>query len=317
MKKHLFIFSVLFFLATSSKAQNTIAKIKYEEAEEAFDKENYALALDKIEETEQLLKNVNPKTLYLKIMAKYKLLKDDYAIIKSLKADCIFYIDKYETLEAVQDKFREIYQISREIKNFPDSDEAIKQKIEEAKVKQRNKEKRKNLIFYANELCKKFQFKPGLDRNKFIEQNENIRKVNIESFDNKDFYGFQTFSYFEKHSSLAWKYLYETEFPGITTNADDEVISYSINYVYGKNKTDAHWAEYVAIKKGLYDQFDEKYIKEMKAYNYEGILIKVPRSEKDDTIVLYINFLYSEQDKKYSKISISFSTNEKIGNYGY
>ena len=120
MKKHLFIFSVLFFLATSSKAQNTIAKIKYEEAEEAFDKENYALALDKIQETEQLLKNVNPKTLYLKIMAKYKLLKDDYAIIKSLKADCRFYIDKYETIEAVQDKFREIYGISRVIKNLPD-----------------------------------------------------------------------------------------------------------------------------------------------------------------------------------------------------
>ena len=316
MKKHLLIFSILFFLATSSKAQNTIAKIKYEEAEEAFDKENYALALDKIQETEQLLKNVNPKTLYLKIMAKYKLLKDDYAIIKSLKADCRFYIDKYETIEAVQDKFREIYAISREIKNLPDSDEAIKQKIQEAKVKQKNKEKRKNLIFYANELCKKFQFKPGLDRNKFIEQNEYIRKINLESFDNKDFYGFQTFSYFEKRS-LAWKYTYETEFPGIITNADDEVINYSINYIYGKNKTDAHWAEYVAIKKGLYDQFEEKYIEEIKGTYAENISIKVPRSEKDDTIVLYINFLYVKFDKKYSRITISFSTNEKLANYSY
>jgi hypothetical protein len=108
---------------------------------------------------------------------------------------------------------------------------------------------------------------------------------------------------------LAWKYLYETEFPGIITNADDVVINYSINYVYGKNKTDAHWAEFVAIKKGLYDQFEEKYIKDIKGSYYENISIEVPRSEKDDTIVLYINFSYCEQDKKYSRINISFSTN--------
>jgi hypothetical protein len=309
MKKQLFIFSLLLLFAFSGRAQNTIAKIKYEEAEEAFDKENFALALEKIEETEKLLKNVNPKTLYLKIMAKYHLMKDDYAIIKSLKTDCKYYLDEYESNEGVQDKYREVYKISRELTVIGDSDEAIKKNNEKVSAEKIKKEKIKNLIFYANELCKKFQFKPGLDSNKFIEQNESIRKVNLEGHEIKDANGVQIFSYYEKHSSLAWKYLYETEFPGIITNADDVVINYSINYVYGKNKTDAHWAEFVAIKKGLYDQFEEKYIKDIKGSYYENISIEVPRSEKDDTIVLYINFSYCEQDKKYSRINISFSTN--------
>lgn len=318
MKKQLFIFSLILLFAFSGRAQNTIAKIKYEEAEEAFDKENYALALEKIEETEKLLKNVNPKTLYLKIMAKYHLMKDDYAIIKSLKTDCKYYLDEYESNEGVQDKYREVYKISRELTVIGDSDEAIKKNNEKVSAEKIKKEKIKNLIFYANELCKKFQFKPGLDRNAFIQQNEFLRKVYLTRYyDNGNFFGFPTVSYTPEHSSLAWKYLYETECPGIITNSDDEVINYSINYVYGKNKTDAHWAEYVAIKKGLYDQFEEKYIKEIKRTNTESISIKVPRSEQDDTIVLYINFSYVIFDKKYSKIIISFSTNEKIGNYGF
>lgn len=316
MKKQLFIFSILFFLAFSGKAQNTIAKMVYEEAEEAFDKENYALALEKIEETEKILKNGNPKTLYLKIMAKYHLLKDDYAIIKSLKADCKYYINKYESNDGVQDKYREVYKISKELTAIGDSDEAIQKNNEKVKAEKIRKEKIKKLIFYASELCKKFQFKPGLDRNAFIQQNEFLRKVYLTRYyDDGKFFGFPTVSYTPEHSSLAWKYLYETECPSIITNADDEVINYGINYVYGKNKSDAHTREYYDIIKSLYDQFDEKYIK--MGSNNLSISIKVPRSEEDETILLYISFAYVKFDKKYSKICINFSTNDKIGNYGF
>ena len=47
--------------------QNTIAKLKFEEAEEAYANNNFDLALSKLIEIETLLKSPNPKILYLKI----------------------------------------------------------------------------------------------------------------------------------------------------------------------------------------------------------------------------------------------------------
>ncbi len=300
MKKQLFIFSILFFLAFSGKAQNTIAKMVYEEAEEAFDKENYALALEKIEETEKLLKNGNPKTLYLKIMAKYHLLKDDYAIIKSLKADCKYYLNKYESNDGVQDKYREVYKISKELTAIGDSDEAIQKNNEKVKAEKIRKEKIKKLIFYASELCKKFQFKPGLDRSSFIQQNEFLRKVYLK------YSGYYegVASYSPKISFLGWeKDMCDTEYPVISTNSDDVVISYYINYAGGKNKSDSHWDEFNNIKKSLYDQFDKKYIYEKDA---QSITISIPKSTEDDTTVLYISFHYQYLSKKYSRIYLIF-----------
>lgn len=82
-----------------TNAQNTIAKFKYEEAEQAFVNEDYRTALTKLDEAESLLKATNPKILYLKISAQSKLIEQDpltdYSLIENTKKLSTNYLKDY------------------------------------------------------------------------------------------------------------------------------------------------------------------------------------------------------------------------------
>ena len=98
-------------------AQNSIAKLKYEEAEEAYSLNNFELVLSKIKEVEILLKSTNPKLLHLKILTldqlvKQPAFKNDPELIAGLQKDCALYLKKYESLQSNEEKYREVFKIS-------------------------------------------------------------------------------------------------------------------------------------------------------------------------------------------------------------
>ncbi|RZM11828.1 MAG: hypothetical protein EOO88_46375, partial [Pedobacter sp.] len=105
-----FLFSLVFVLA--GLGQNTIAKLKYEEAEEAFSRDDYRKTLEKLDDSEKAMKMSNQKTMYLRILAQAKLAEKDFAILQSARKNATSYLSKYQNNTGIEDKYREIYKIS-------------------------------------------------------------------------------------------------------------------------------------------------------------------------------------------------------------
>lgn len=118
MKKKFICILFLIVLTLNMQAQNTIAKLKYEQAEEAYNTKDYALSLEKLKETEKLLGQSNPKILYLKIKVQDKLMAEDKQYLASLKKDCAFYLKNYENIENIEEKYKEVYLIYDALSQF-------------------------------------------------------------------------------------------------------------------------------------------------------------------------------------------------------
>lgn len=167
VKSHIWKYCLLLLVCTMPvSAQNTIAKIKYEQAEEAFANNDYRLALQKIIETEEILKSSNPKTLHLKIMSQYKLLDQDYSVIADLKKNAREYISKYESVAALEDKFREVYLAWEEVSGLDESAAAIEQRKAQQAVKDvspaaMSEDNRKAVLDYATAVSSRYGFVPN------------------------------------------------------------------------------------------------------------------------------------------------------------
>jgi hypothetical protein len=116
-----------------------LARLKYEDAVDAYSKGAYSLAIEKLDEVESILKSSNQKTEYLKILCYYELFKTDYSVIRSLKSKSKLFIDKYSNNSEIYQKFKDIYKIHEEIKNLSDSDDAIYEQKEKKKFYRMNK----------------------------------------------------------------------------------------------------------------------------------------------------------------------------------
>ncbi|GEP97902.1 hypothetical protein [Chitinophaga cymbidii] len=164
MKKLLLSLCLTGLISLHVQAQNMIAKFKYEEAEEAYAKNDYRTALSKVEEVEKLLKSSSPKTMYLKIISQQKLATTDFAILQNLRKNCGEYLSKYEGNENIEDKFREVYKISEALKEYPATEEAFHEMGKELD----KKKAAEKAIVAANEadaaIAEKFRsFPPSLD----------------------------------------------------------------------------------------------------------------------------------------------------------
>lgn len=98
MSKTIRVILVLFFLLpflSMSQANATIAKIEFQLAEEAYEKKQYAEVREHIKKVEELLKQQNPKTRYLDILA--------YTEILNIKN-----IDFGNTLKTIQSQIDQI-----------------------------------------------------------------------------------------------------------------------------------------------------------------------------------------------------------------
>lgn len=124
MKK---IFLSFFFLAIQSAiAQNAIADLKFEEAEIAFNKQEYETTIKKLDEFDKTYGEITAKSLYLRIVCQNKLLKTDiifeseeqFNLMLTLRKNVSLYIKAMEN-EELDDKFREVYNISEDLKIYP------------------------------------------------------------------------------------------------------------------------------------------------------------------------------------------------------
>ena len=109
MKKIILLTVLLLATVQFTFAQNTIAKLKFEEAEEAYANNNFELTLTKLKEVEGLLKSTNPRLMHLKILAKNKLIQqpkysNDPELISQLNKDCALFFNVYPN--AIFDRFK-------------------------------------------------------------------------------------------------------------------------------------------------------------------------------------------------------------------
>ncbi|MHA4894831.1 hypothetical protein ACXZ1K_08775 [Pedobacter sp. PWIIR3] len=136
MKRIYFMVLIWVLFGGSVQAQNTMARLKYEDAEEAYSKSDYALALSKLNEAEGLLKATNPKILYLRIMAQYKIVEqdamNDYSLLENTRNLIARYLKNYETLPANEEKFRDVYRLSDKLTQYPATRDAFDKKKNEA-----------------------------------------------------------------------------------------------------------------------------------------------------------------------------------------
>lgn len=113
----------------NATAQATIAKLKYEEAEEAFVANDFITTLSKLDETEKLLGATNPRTLYLRIMAQDKLIRAetflDLEMILAFRKNCNTYLTKYESVSGIEEKYKEVYKASEVYKTVEIPEQAL------------------------------------------------------------------------------------------------------------------------------------------------------------------------------------------------
>ena len=74
MKRYLTIIIIIILFASESHAQDALAKLEYQDAETAYQNDNYSKALEHLEATKKLLGSTNATIMYLEISAKDKLL---------------------------------------------------------------------------------------------------------------------------------------------------------------------------------------------------------------------------------------------------
>jgi len=116
MKKLQFVLFMVLAINISLHAQDaTVAKMKFEEAEDAYNTGNYNDALNKLDEVDNLLGNVFEKSLYLRIRAFDKMIwssgRVDIYKLSQLQKNYTQYLKTFEG-KTDEDKYRDIYKIS-------------------------------------------------------------------------------------------------------------------------------------------------------------------------------------------------------------
>ncbi|GGH06023.1 formylglycine-generating enzyme family protein [Sphingobacterium alkalisoli] len=114
MKKYLIILLTL-LICSYTRAQSTVAKFKYEDAEKAFYNGDYQSCISLLDETEKLLGKSAPNILYLRILAESKILEVDpytkYEQIEKLRSLCSQYLQNYD-IAGLEGKYRDVYELS-------------------------------------------------------------------------------------------------------------------------------------------------------------------------------------------------------------
>ncbi|MDV7187725.1 hypothetical protein R3X25_10570 [Lutibacter sp. TH_r2] len=116
---------ILFMLLQTNiiSAQNSLAKIEYSYAEEAYSNNNYKKALEHLEEVKSLLGSTNARVMYLEIMALSKMFSvakntlEDYIIYKKLDNLTSSYLINFENDVPIE-KIKTVYEIQKEYKVY-------------------------------------------------------------------------------------------------------------------------------------------------------------------------------------------------------
>ena len=305
MKKLLVLFSILSFAFSIANAQSTIAKLKYQDAEEAFAKEDYRTTITKLTEAEKLLGTTNPKIMYLKIVAQNSLIKSDskfsFQDVQLLRKDCLTYLKHYEKNTGIEEKYREVYKISESLSDYSASEESFN------KIKSEKESKVlaiKTLFSFTDSLAAIYHFKPGITASEFLSLNPSINNTSWVSSYSATFFGFPTTSY-SKKIGLSVKKIFESGFNGYIIDSERKVVNagWNMDGDYAANKAIAY------VQANLPD----KYFK-LSKNKYSGadmLVISVPNRNKPEEISYYISIAVSAY-KKISCSSFNLATDKRL-----
>jgi hypothetical protein len=135
LSKLLLLITVLFLFTTTVHAQNAIAKINYEQAEEAFEKNDYTVTLAKLDEAQKILGTTNPKVLYLRLMAAKGIIatgKFNWEFLAETRTNAAYYLKHYSEIAGIGEKLRQVYEFSEGLDIQPKTKELFEQKQTEA-----------------------------------------------------------------------------------------------------------------------------------------------------------------------------------------
>jgi hypothetical protein len=103
---------------------NAIAKIRYQEAEELYEKGSYELSLKKLEQVESLLKSSNSKILYLKILIEDTLYKSErrqkipsFKTTNAIQKDLKYFMSSYYSVS--DEKLSQVIKIDEYYDTIP------------------------------------------------------------------------------------------------------------------------------------------------------------------------------------------------------
>lgn len=119
MKKYIHLLVFMFYslsLSSTVEAQNTLAKLKFEDAEKAFSEGNYNNCINLLDESEELYGETTASILHLRIMAEGQILLDnpnpDEVQVKKVKELCARYMNDFDIV-GLEDKFRDVYELTK------------------------------------------------------------------------------------------------------------------------------------------------------------------------------------------------------------
>lgn len=125
-KKLIILFLSSFLFQNAIAQNNAIADLKFEEAETAYNNKDYNTTIKKLDEFDKLIGGIKSHSLYLRIVSQHKLLNEytlydsekQFMELASLRKNAHAYL-KIMKSEGLDDKYREIYQISEKLQNYP------------------------------------------------------------------------------------------------------------------------------------------------------------------------------------------------------
>jgi formylglycine-generating enzyme required for sulfatase activity len=143
MKKHIILLFVLLG-CMYTQAQNTDVKLKYQEAEKAFEAGNYQNCISLLDETEEILGQSVQNILHLRVMAEGKIWEakpfESYEQVEKLRNLSNEYLQKYDTAG-----LSDVYELSKKLPEVS-SQEELTQLGEQYKTENQDKRHEKALI---------------------------------------------------------------------------------------------------------------------------------------------------------------------------
>lgn len=142
MKKYFFLCLLsLLLIVQGASGQSAVARLKFEDAEEAYNKGDYATTLSKLEDAEKLFGKINLPILHLRILAQDKLLQKnlDFGLLTSLRNNCNQFLKDYENVEGIEDKYRQVYKVLEANAKHPATAEAYEKIAAQKKAEEERK----------------------------------------------------------------------------------------------------------------------------------------------------------------------------------
>jgi len=125
--KHVLCLLGLLLVFTAPKAQTAVAKLKFEDAETAYNAGDYIKAIKKLAESEKLFGKINSPILHLRILAQDKLFAQTGQVELGfeLKRNCAAFLKDYADVEALEEKYKEVYRINENLAEVAGSPEEL------------------------------------------------------------------------------------------------------------------------------------------------------------------------------------------------